>query len=406
MAKRTLGPLCLLAIAAIGAAGAPALPPRTDLVPTFRQLDLPTRIQGKRDTCSIFAMTALAEFESQRNAPPPHRRLSEEFLIWASNEATGRDGDQAFFYEAVHGLNVLGLCSDGLMPYEKQADPARRPSAAALADAKALSERWRAHWIKRWDVKRPLAERELHEIKEALAAGHPVACGLRWPKSLNGSEILAVPPPGAVFDGHSIVFVGYTNEPGANGGGTFIFRNSDGPRWGNEGYGVMSYAYARAYANDALWLEFGAPRSEVPIERLKFEALPVLRRERCTTSQQDMKEWGGLMWTQSKQLFCACQKGGSVEFAFHVRAPRRYRVCVLATAAPDYGMVRVELDGRPVGAEFDLYSGRVCPYGALELGTHVLAAGQHRLLFTAVAKSRVSDGHSFGLDAVELFPAD
>ncbi len=406
MVRHIPGLLGVLAIPAVALAAVQALPPRTDLVPTFRQLDLQPRVQGNRDTCSIFAMTALAEFESQRNAPPPHRRLSPEFLIWASNEASGGSGDQAFFYKAAHGLNILGICSDDLMPYEKLTDPARRPSAAAVANAKALSERWGVHWIRRWDVKRPLTERELHEIKEALAAGHPVACGLRWPKSLNGDKILAVPPPGAVFDGHSVVFVGYTNEPGVNGGGTFIFRNSDGPRWGDEGYGVMSFAYARAYANDALWLEFDAPRSQVPIERVKFEAMPVLRRERCTTSPQDMKEWGGRLWTQGRQLFCTCQRGGSVEFGLPVRAARRYRVCVLATAAPDYGIVRVELDGKPVGAEFDLYSGRVCPSGALELGTHALAAGQHRISFTAVGKNRVSDGHAFGLDAVELLPAD
>jgi hypothetical protein len=401
-----LGLLGLLAVSAIAPPGAPALPPRTDLAPAFRRLGLLPRAQGERDTCSLFAITALAEFESLRAAPQPHKRLSEEFLIWAANKATGRDGDQAMFYEAVHGLNALGICAEERMPYARKADPGRAPSAAALADAKQRSGRWRLHWIKRWDVQRPLSGQELRAIKEALASGHPVACGLRWPKSLNGHQLLAVPPPGSVFDGHSVAFVGYQDEPGTDAVGTFTFRNSAGPGWGDEGYGVMSYAYARAYANDILWLELGAPGSEVPAERFEAESLPLLSRDRCRATPQDMAGWGGPMWSQGRQLFCGGQSGGSVELGLSIRVARRYRLRVLATAAPDYGVVRPELDGSPAGADSDLYSGRVCPSGALELGTHALTAGQHRLRFTVVAKNPASAGHAFGLDAVELFPTD
>ena len=72
---------------------------------------------------------------------------------------------------------------------------------------------------------------------------------------------MAVPPPNEVSDGHSIAFVGYEDNPKLNGGGAFRFRNSWGSQWGQGGYGLMSYAYARAYANDAVWLEFGLPET-------------------------------------------------------------------------------------------------------------------------------------------------
>ena len=81
-----------------------------------------------------------------------------------------------------------------------------------------------------------------------------MACGLRWPNKLTGSSILSDNPPGGVSDGHSIAFVGYTDDRTAPGGGTFRFRNSFGPNWGDHGYGAMSYAYVRKYANDAVWL--------------------------------------------------------------------------------------------------------------------------------------------------------
>ena len=152
---------------------------------------------------------------------------------------------------------------------EVAAGAARKaPSPAALADARQQSNRWQTHWIKRWDLKRPLDEAQIRAIKEALAHGHPVACGLRWPKVLKGPELIEVPPPGAVEDGHSIALVGYTDGAKDNGG-AFIFRNSWGPKWGNGGYGTLSYAYVRAYANNVLWLELGPPNSEVPAEQVR-----------------------------------------------------------------------------------------------------------------------------------------
>ena len=402
---------CLVAPAILASAGlgvaqpSPVLPERGDLVPQFRAIGLEPRSQGGRDTCSLFAVTALADFECARNASPPSPRLSVEYLIWAANEATGLKGDQAMFYEEVHGLNALGICAGDLMPYEKSADGARRPSAAALADAKGRSARWRCRWIKRWDLKVPLGDAELLAIKDALAQGHPVACGLRWPKAMKGHELLEVPAPDQVFDGHSIAFVGYEDDAKKPGGGFFRFRNSAGPRWGDGGHGVMSYAYARAFANDALWLQSGPPGSEAPAERLEAESMDVLAREQCDTRPQEMAAWGGPMWSGGRQLFCGARPDGFVELGFQARTTGRKRLRVLATAAPDFGRVRVSLDGRALDPVFDLYAGRICPAGSLELGTHDLAEGPHRIRFTSVGRSDASAGGFFGIDALDLLDA-
>jgi len=64
--------------------------------------------------------------------------------------------------------------------------------------------------------------------------------------------------------------------------------------------------------------------------------------------------------------------------------------------------VRVTLDGRALAPDFDLYAGRVCPAGSLELGTHDLAEGPHRIRFVALGRSDASTGDFFGLDAVDL----
>jgi len=402
MPYRILGFVGLLVMAGLAKAQAPSLPVKVDLVPEFQNLGLAPPGQGGRDTCSLFAITSLAEFECAKHTPAPHVRLSEEFLIWAAHEATGRKGDQAMFYQAVHGLNVLGVCSEGLMPYENTGDAGRKPSAAALADAAGRSARWKVQWIRRWDLKRPLSDAELLAIKAALAGGHPVACGLRWPISRSDRELLEVPPPEKVYDGHSIVLAGYEDDPKKSGGGVFVFRNWNGLKWGSKGYGVMSYAYVRAYANDALCLQLGPPNSETPVERFEAESLAVLAKSRCSTDPQDMAEWGGPMWSQGRQLYCRAQEGDFVELGFVVRKAGRWRLRVLATAAPDFGIVRAVLDGKPPGQDFDLYSGRVSPSGSLELGTLDLAAGQHRLRFAVVGKNAASTGFCFGIDAIDI----
>jgi hypothetical protein len=395
--------LILFAIAGTAAAqGAKALPSHVDLRPQFENFGLACRAQGPRDTCSLFAITAVANFEAGRTADGPHAALSEEFAIWAARKATGKTHDQAMFYEATCGLNTFGICAADLMRYSQKENSNERPSPRALADARTRSQRWRVHWIRRWNVSRPLNDEELTAIRHAIAGRHPVACGMRWPKSMKGNQILAVPGKEHVFDGHSIALVGYDDDPRKPGGGVFRFRNSDGPGWGDGGYGLISYAYVRAYANDAIWLHEGPPQSEVPLERFEAEGLPIVAREAAETSVQSMADWESAMWSGGKQLFVAARKNGSVGLRFGVRRPGRYRVRMLATAGPDYGTIHVRLDGKPVGPSFDLYSGRVCPSGTLELGTHELGAGEHQIRFTAVGKDRVSGNFHFGLDAIDL----
>ena len=144
------------------------------------------------------------------------------------------------------------------------------------------------------------------------------------------------------------------------------------------------------------------PRAEVPVVRYEAEEIPVLASQHCSSSPQDMKPWGGPMWSHGRQLFCRAEHGGFVELGFSVPKAGRYRLRVLATAGPDFGIVRAALDGKPVGPAFDLYSGRVCPAGSLELGTLDMPAGPHRLRVTAVGKNAASQGFAFGLDAVDL----
>ena len=391
----------MLGTVSVVAADEKALPARVDLAVEFDKLALPPRAQGSRDVCSLFAITGMANFEIARSQPESHTQLSEEFLIWAARKATGKTGEQAMFYEALCGLNRLGICADRLMPFADTAETHPKPSDQAVAEAHHLSERWNPVWIKRWDLKNPLTDLQLHEIKRVLAEHHPVACGLRWPKRDKGHRLLTVPPANEVEDGHSILLTGYVDDATHPGGGTFLFRNSWGPDWGNHGYGEMSVGYVRAYANDALWMQFGPEGSEVPTVRYEAESLPVVARRRCETTSQNMQDFRGSMWSGSTHLFCGASRGGFVELGFDVAKPGRYRVRVLGTAAPDFGIVRIDFPDQR-SHDFDLYSGRLSPTGSLELGTFDFDAKRYVLRFTSIDKNRSSSNYRFGIDAIDL----
>ncbi len=62
--------------------------------------------------------------------------------------------------------------------------------------------------------------------------------------------MLQMAPRDRVRDGHSVLLVGYRDDPAQPGGGIFWIQNtSKGPR-----KGAMSYQYVRTYMNDAAWI--------------------------------------------------------------------------------------------------------------------------------------------------------
>jgi C1A family cysteine protease len=73
-----------------------------------------------------------------------------------------------------------------------------------------------------------------------------------YPRSANRNHDPAKNP---MFDGHSIDLVGFREGNQFPGGGYFIFRNSFGPRFGQDGYGFISFDYMRNYANDAIVIQ-------------------------------------------------------------------------------------------------------------------------------------------------------
>ncbi len=133
--------------------------------------------------------------------------------------------------------------------------------------------------------------------------------------------------------------------------------------------------------------------------------MEVVLQNKCEARPQLMHDFGSGMWSDGKHLLCRAEEGGRIDLAFAVKKAGRYRLDLLGTAAPDFGVLRVAVNGKLCESTFDLYSGRVSPSGALGLGEFLLTAGKHRLRLLVDRKHQSSKGYFFGLDVLELYEA-
>lgn len=181
-------------------------------------------------------------------------RLSVELLNWAANKTCGDLDDGAFFSDLWKGYTNYGICTAEELPYQAQFDHSVAPSAMALADARKRSGLGlRINWIKEWNVNTGLTDAERIAIKRILHLGWPVCGGFRWPKKEQWTDnVLQMCSANAVRDGHSVLLVGYRDDADQPGGGVFIFRNT--AQTGRDG--LMPYAYAQDYMNDAVWVDY------------------------------------------------------------------------------------------------------------------------------------------------------
>ena len=140
------------------------------------------------------------------------------------------------------------------MPYVLEFAPKRRPSDAALAHARHCRKAGlRQYWIKPWDPNRGLNDEQFAAVKATLRRRWPVCGGFLLPKQAEWEDgVLQMVSRAHVRDGHSVLLVGFRDDPSQPGGGVFLVQNtSKGPR-----NALMSYEYVRAYMNDAVWIGY------------------------------------------------------------------------------------------------------------------------------------------------------
>lgn len=246
----------LLFVASVGAAEPITLPNQVDLSPQFDKWELSRRSQAKRPTCSVFAVIGALEFTRAKQGQKTGY-MSVEYANWAKNQVASTSTDGGFFSTIWRGIRRHGICDENLYPYKDKFDAQAKPDEIALANAKEfLDIPASIRWIKRWNPNTGITETQFLEIKKTLLEGFPVCVGLRWPhKEIRKEDILLSVPEGDVFDGHSVLFIGYQDDEQVEGKGYFILRNSNSSKQNDK----MSYRYAMNYANDAVYFPLQEP---------------------------------------------------------------------------------------------------------------------------------------------------
>jgi hypothetical protein len=232
--------------------------PQVDFRPTIESLGLGVRQQGSRGTCSVFTLTFLLEYAYRTRLTTGSNDLSEEYLNYASNLVTNTTADGDFFDNLDRGYQNWGIVPETTQPYQSM--PVTT-IAQAILDAGRLWTRFTADFIKPWDSSKGASQAQLDRAIAYLDQNLAVAFGGWWPTSsawgttlVGGIDVMNVPPLSQkstmVFDGHSVPLVGYRKDATYAGGGYFVFRNSWGTGWGDDGYGYMPFQYVLDYAND------------------------------------------------------------------------------------------------------------------------------------------------------------
>jgi hypothetical protein len=94
--------------------------------------------------------------------------------------------------------------------------------------------------------------------------------------------------------------------------------------------------------------------------------------------------------------------GSRASFPLDVEDGDTYGLTAAFVRGPNFGIVQVSIDGRPVGAPFDGYATALQRADPLSLGTFALSEGKHILTLTVTGKNAAATDYLAGLDLLVL----
>jgi len=149
------------------------------------------------------------------------------------------------------------------------------------------------------------------------------------------------------------------------------------------------------------------PEPTVVKGALEAETMNVVSKTAGNARLQPMVHYGP-GWSSEGQLWWTDAKPGDrLVIEAPVTKAGTYRLVVNMTKAIDYGIHQLMLDGEKLGAPIDLYNNGVIPTGPVDLGTHKLDAGKHKLTVEITGTNpKAKPAYMFGLDYVKFVPAD
>jgi hypothetical protein len=176
-------------------------------------------------------------------------------------------------------------------------------------------------------------------------------------------------------------------------------------------YAAIVYWYQAAGQSD--------PYGEVPVKErtdyyvkpkifkvkgaIEGENLKILPKTAGNPHRQDLQNHGN-GWSDNAHLWwIGAKPGDTLTLAVPVKKDGSYKMTTQLTKAVDYGIVQLYLDEKKLGRPIDLYNNGVIPTGVLDLGTHHLTEGRHKLKIEIVgANEKAIKAYMFGIDYLKL----
>ena len=243
--------------------------PRLSLQDDYSRLDLTVKDQGRRPSCSVYAIVSALEFQFFQL----HGRaedFSEEYLIWATRRSlglVGRDGlparnargepitDAGYTLPSVvSALATYGVALETEMPGDntRSLDQIPAPDRTLIDFARQRRSVFIAQ------IPGRETEAILNNVVHALNAGLPVPAGIEWPAEASSRRGLLDEQRTIPDATHAVTFVGYECPTCRPEDAVFIFKNSYGTSWGIAGYGRATWRYLANHLREAYVLDVRA----------------------------------------------------------------------------------------------------------------------------------------------------
>ena len=206
------------------------LPAKTDLTPQCP----PVYDQGQLGSCTANAIAAALQFDLMKQAGPTAFLPSRLFIYYNERALAGTVASDsgAQLRDGIKSVGQQGDCPEPEWPYVI-AKFRTKPSAQCYRDA-----------VRHKAVLYQRLTPVLSQLKGCLASGYPFVFGFTVYESFESATVAQTghaPLPAAgerSLGGHAVLGVGYDDRRQ-----WFIVRNSWGPKWGNNGYFTLPYAY-------------------------------------------------------------------------------------------------------------------------------------------------------------------